>query len=381
MRYIVCAGSPFPQRCVDRRWHLDVSAVPKRAIFPRLSPIVLLKRLTSNYLFRRIVESLFTIFFVTSLIFFIVRLMPGSPIDIYVNNLIINAGMSPAEARDQAASLFAIDLDAPMYMQYLSYLGNLLRGDLGNSLISHGTPVTSVIKRFLPWTVFSVGTSLLISFSLGILIGMFIAYRRESWFDHVMSTFASAFSSIPNNLVAILIVFFLGVRWKLVPIANMRGSMSPGMQPALSLAFIKDIFYHASLPILTYVITTIGGWTLNMKSSTLATLEEDYVTVARARGLSDRRITLAYVGRNATLPLVTGLAISIGFIVGGSLLIESIFVYAGIGLRLNEAIMARDYPVMQGIFLIITVSVIASNLLADLLYSRLDPRISLDKGE
>ncbi len=343
--------------------------------------LVLLKRIAGNYVLRRVFEAAFTIFFVTSLIFFIVRLMPGSPIDVYVNNLIVSYGMSPAEARDQAASLFAIDLSAPLYKQYLSYLESLLRGDLGKSLISHGTKVSSIIARFLPWTVFSVGISLLISFVLGILAGMVVAYRRESFLDHAVSTLSSIFSSVPNNLVAILLVFFLGVRWKLVPIATLRGSMSPGMQPSLTFAFIKDIFFHASLPISTYVLTSIGGWILNMKSSTLATLGEDYVTVAHARGLSDRRITLAYVGRNATLPLVTALAISIGFIVGGSLLIESIFVYAGIGSRLNEAINSRDYSVMQGIFLIITFSVIVSNLLADLLYSRLDPRIALGRGE
>ena len=147
------------------------------------------------------------------------------------------------------------------------------------------------------------------------------------------------------------------------------------------LKFIGDVLYHAILPVTFYVLTTVGSWMLAMKSSTVATLEEDYVTVARARGLPDSRIMTSYVGRNASLPLFTQLAISIGFVVGGSVLIESIFVYQGIGQQLLKAINQRDYPVMQGIFLIIVVSVTFANLLADLLYSRLDPRIRIGKEE
>ncbi|GAB4558911.1 MAG: ABC transporter permease [Anaerolineae bacterium] len=356
----------------------STSAVPLEMRPARLS---LWSRILRNFWVRRGAKALFTIFFVVSLTFFLVRLMPGSPIEIYINSLIEQYGIPYDEAKNQAAALFAIDLDAPLYMQYLSYLKNLLRGDLGTSLISAGTPVSTIILRFLPWTIFSVGIGLILSFSLGILLGMFMAYRRESPLDHVLSAFASIVSSVPNYLIAMMLVVFLGVQWKLVDIAAMRGSMSPGMQPGFNMAFIKDALYHASLPIVTYVITTIGTWMLTMKSSTISTLGEDYVTVAKARGLPERRITLAYVGRNATLPLFTQLTIAIGFIVGGSLLIESVFVYQGIGLILLRSITQRDYSVMQGVFLIITISVIVANLLADVLYSRLDPRIKLGRGE
>jgi len=155
----------------------------------------------------------------------------------------------------------------------------------------------------------------------------------------------------------------------------MRGAVSSGQSVELSFAFIKDAFYHAILPISVYVITTIGGWMLLMKSSTISALEEDYVTAARARGIPEWRVLLFYVGRNAILPLFTTLTISIGFVVGGSLLVEPIFQYSGIGSRLFESIQARDYTTLQGIFLFITISVVVANLLADLLYSRLDPRI------
>jgi peptide/nickel transport system permease protein len=341
---------------------------------------LLAERLWRSYLVRRLLKALVTIYLVTTFTFFLVRLMPGNPIDVYVHGLIAEYGMTYEEARMQAAALFSIDLDTPLYVQYLSYLRNLLQGNLGNSLLSQGTTVTSLILRYLPWTLFSVGTGLLVSFLLGIVLGLVMAYKRESLLDQILSAFASITSSVPNFLVGMLLVVFLGVQWKILPIAAMRGSLSPGIQPEFSLTFVTDALFHAALPIATYVLTTIGTWMLTMKSSTIAALEEDYVAVARARGLRDRRITTAYVGRNAILPLFTQLTISAGFIVGGSVLIEFIFVYQGIGYVLNSSIAQRDYPVMQGVFLVITISVVVANLVADLLYGRLDPRIRVGGG-
>jgi peptide/nickel transport system permease protein len=161
----------------------------------------------------------------------------------------------------------------------------------------------------------------------------------------------------------------------------MRGAYSPGVTIGFNLQFLGDALYHASLPIITYVLSTIGSWMLIMKSSTVSTLEEDYVTVARARGLRDGRIRMAYVGRNAILPLFAQLAISIGFVVGGSTLIEWLYQYQGIGLELYNAINMRDYTVLQGIFLVLTFSIVLANLLADLLYGRLDPRVRISRGQ
>jgi peptide/nickel transport system permease protein len=186
---------------------------------------------------------------------------------------------------------------------------------------------------------------------------------------------ASLFHSVPSYLFGIMVIVFFGVRLGWLPIADMRGNLSSGQQVELSFAFIKDALYHAALPILTYVITGLGTWMLLMKSSTIAAMEEDFVTAARARGVSERRIAVVYVGRNAILPLFTQLTIALGFIVGGSFLVEPIFQYQGIGNTLFQAIQSRDYPLLQGIFLMITISVVVANLAADLLYSRLDPRI------
>ncbi len=345
---------------------------------PRNEPSVvrmLWHKMTDSYVVRRLFKAIFTILFVTSLTFFVIRLLPGSPIDVYIAKQVAEYGMSYQEAAAQATALYSIDPNEPMLSQYLRYVGELARGNLGKSLISVGTPVSSIILQYLPWTLFSVGIGLLIAFVLGISMGMIMAYRRESVLDHILSAFGSFFHSVPNYLVATMIVVLFGVRLGWLPITRMRGSFSPGVTPELSWAFISDALFHAALPIVTYVLTTIGSWMLLMKSSTLAALDEDYVTAARARGLKDGRITTAYVGRNAVLPLFTQLAVAIGFVVGGSLLVERVFQYQGIGLILGNVINQRDYPVMQGIFLVVTFSVIISNLAADLLYSRLDPRI------
>jgi peptide/nickel transport system permease protein len=331
--------------------------------------------LVRSYYVQALAKTLFTAFVVTTFIFFLIRLLPGNPVEQMVNLLVSQQGMSVREANDRAASLFSIDFNRPLYLQYIDYLRNTVRGDFGMSVLSPGASVTSIIAKYLPWTIFSVGTSLLLSFTTGILLGMLMAYRRDSWLDHVLTVLASIFTSIPNYLMGLLLIVWLGIQWKLVPIAAMRGSLSPNTVPGLTWDFFSDAFFHAALPIATYFITTVGFWMLNMKSSTIGALGEDYVTVAKARGLSEWRITTAYVGRNASLPLFTQLALSIGFIVGGSLLIEAIFVYQGIGLTLFNAVNRRDYTLMQGIFLIITLSVIFANFCADLLYSWLDPRI------
>lgn len=328
-----------------------------------------------NFIVRRLLRALLTIYLVTTFIFFLVRLLPGDPVQVFINRQMTQYGYSYDDAANQARSLFAIDDSKPLLLQYFEYLANLLRGDMGQSMVLPGTTVISIINSRIWWTIFSVGTALLIAFALGSLIGMVMAYKRGSAFDGVASTIGSIMNSFPNYLFALLFIIIFAVRLEWIPYVKMRGSLSSGQPVEFSLAFVTDALYHAILPIFVYVITSIGGWMLLMKSSTVSTLEEDYVTAARARGVPEWRILLFYVGRNAILPLFTQLTIAIGFVVGGSLLVEPIFQYQGIGARLYESINQRDYPVLQGIFLIITVSVVMALFIADLLYSRLDPRI------
>jgi len=318
---------------------------------------------------------------VTSTITFVlIRLMPGNPVELKIDELMQQSQMSYADAAALTSGLFDIDLGAPIHEQYVEYLGNLARGNLGNSFLSRGTTVMSIILAVLPWTLFAVGTGLLLSFVVGIALGLVAAYRRDGALDHAVTTGGSVISSVPNYLVALLIVLIFGIQLRWIPITQMRGAFSPGIVPGFSPEFVGDVLFHASLPITVFFLTHVGIWILSMRSATLAVLEEDHVTVARARGLPDGRITTAYVGRNAVLPLVSQFAIAAGAVVGGAVVIEQIFVYQGVGLRLVSSVNARDYPVMQGIILMTTAAVIIANLVADLLYSRLDPRIGRAGG-
>lgn len=341
----------------------------------------LFDRVIGSYVLRRIVKAILTTWVVATLVFFLVRLLPGNPVDTYIQTLIAQQGLSYPAAAAQAAGLFAFNPTESVYRQYLGYMSSLLHGNLGNSILSPGTTVAAIIRTYLPWTLFSVGVGLILAFILGLLAGMLMAYRRGSWIDHVFSTVGAFLHAVPNYIWAILIVVFLGVKLQWFDLTTMRGTNSPGINPSFSLSFLNDALYHASLPILVYVMTQVGTWALVMKSSTVEVLGEDYVTVAQARGLSDGRIVLGYVGRNAVLPLISQFAVSFGFVVGGSIFVEKIFGYQGIGAELFTALNARDYPLMQGIFLVVTISVIAANLVADLLYSRLDPRIRVAGSE
>jgi peptide/nickel transport system permease protein len=335
-----------------------------------------IRKIASSYLLRRLAKALFSIWLVATITFFVIRAMPGSAVDVLMQELTAQ-GVSPDDARNQAAALMNIDLDQPLASQYLEYLGNVLRGDLGNSYRSAGKPVSQLIAQVLPWTLFSVGLALVITFVLGIALGTIMAYKRDTWIDHLLSNVAATLDAVSPYLIGLLAILLFGITWKLVPIMDMRGAISPGIKPGFTLEFLIDIFKHVRVLLLVYVLSSIGSWMLQMKSNTVATLGEDYVTVARARGLTDRRILTAYVGRNATLPLFTRLATSVGFIVGGSVLLETLFTYQGVGYLLARSIADRDYPIMQGVFLIITISVIFANLLADYVYGWLDPRVHL----
>ncbi|RRD45878.1 ABC transporter permease [Tessaracoccus sp. OH4464_COT-324] len=332
-------------------------------------------RIRHNYALGRILKSLITIWAVATLSFVLVRWMPGDPLQAYVQRLMSQQGLSREEALARASSLLSYDPNAPLLEQYLDYLTGLLRGNLGQSIVAPGTSVTDYILAYLPWTLFSVGLGLLLSFLIGVAFGVLIAYKRGSWLDHLVTNISSALNAVPNYMWAMLVIVVFGVQLRWFNVSALRGTVTPGVHPGFTAEFIVDALAHAALPIAVYTLTSVGGWILQMKSSTTQVLEDDYVVSARARGLPSSRIHVSYVGRNAILPLFTQFAVQLGFVVGGSTLVEQIFKYDGVGYYFYDAIEARDYPVVQGFILIITVSVVLANLLADLLLSRIDPRI------
>lgn len=354
---------------------------PKTRLPLQWWPQRVLRSISRNYLLRTLLQALLTIFAVTTFTFFLIRLMPGNPFDSKVESLMIQQNLTFEQARSVASGLFLYDPDEPVFQQYTKYMGSLLRGDMGKSIVSAGTPVVSQIAKYLPWTLFSVGLALTISFTFGVLIGLAMGYWRGGLLDNVMTLVASVLSGIPDYIMALLFVLILGVQFKLFNVGEFRGGSDPNLTAGFTPEYIGSLFKYALFPVIIYVSSTIGTWMLSMKSSTISTLGEDYIMVAQARGLSRRRILTAYVGRNALLPLITRLAISIGFVVGGSVAIEQIFEYPGLGRQLLRAITTRDYTTMQGIFLVITVAVVLSNLLSDLTLGWLDPRVRVNRGD
>ncbi|GAB3699997.1 ABC transporter permease [Nocardiopsis oceani] len=337
-------------------------------------PIALLGRIWRNYVFVKVRKALVVVFVVANVTFFLGRAMPGDPIDVMAGRL-TQGGMSMNEARAIAMNSLAYDVDAPIYQQWWEFIVGLFTFDLGGTINRPGQSVTDAIGAYLPWTLFSIGAGTLVAIVLGLTLGMVMAYRRNKAVDHVLSIVASVLGAIPNYLIAMVLVVGGGMYLGWFNPIELRGTLSPGIQPGFTFDFFASAFYHAALPIFTYVLAIIGTWMLVMKASTTEVLGEDYVTVARARGLKDSRIAGAYVGRNAVLPLVAQIAISFGTLVGGAIFVEQVLVYKGVGGLLLDAVNYRDYPLLQGLLIIITSCVVIANLVADLLYSRLDPRI------
>jgi len=325
-----------------------------------------------KWIYKRILTLIFTLFATISINFFLIRMMPGNAVDALISQY-MQMGYSYEEAVSAVASVVPFMPDKPLYEQFIDYLKGILQGDLGKSIVL-ATPVMQILAYAIPWTVFIVSISLIASFTIGVVMGVYTAYRRGTVLDKILSVLASVSGALPSYVIGVSFVIFLAVQLRLFPVLGPYGS---NVRPGFTLEFIGSVFYHAALPVLTYVTTTFGGWMLAMKSNTISVLGEYYVRAAEARGLSERRITMTYVGRNALLPLFTRLAISVGFMFGGVVFIESIFAYPGIGNFLTVSIRLRDHTLMSGVFILTTIAVVASNFFADLLYSKLDPRIRL----
>jgi peptide/nickel transport system permease protein len=326
----------------------------------------------TSYLAKRLAMAIFTIYIVISLSFFMIRLMPGNAMEYLEAQMTQEGGESPQEIIAKVQAIYGIQPKGPLWSQYFQYIGNALHGDLGNSITNPGVSVVSIIAGALPWTVFAVSVSLLISFVIGLVLGTIMATFPKSWFAKLITGVTSFTSAIPVYLVAIVLLYFFADQHAWFPL---DGAYTTGLQQGFNWPFIQSVLDHAVLPIASYVIVSFGGWSLIMKGSVVTTLGADYVRAAESWGLSSRRVTQSYIGRNSMLPMVTNLALSVGFLVGGSVFVETYFNYPGIGYYLINAINSRDYSLMMGCFILITVSVIFANLLVDLLYPLVDPRI------
>jgi peptide/nickel transport system permease protein len=299
--------------------------------------------------------------------FLIPRLMPGDPGSAMFARF---AGQLQPEAIDALRLAFGFT-NEPLLQQYFTYVRHLFQGDLGLSVAYFPATVTEVISTGLGWTLLLSGMAVILSFGLGTALGVVATWRRGGWLDSVLPPVLIFLGAFPYFWLAMVLLYVMGFVLGAFPL---RHAYSDTLAPAFSGEFLFSVVQHMVLPSMAIVIASLGGWMLSMRSTMVGVLAEDYITMANAKGLSQKRIMFHYAARNALLPNVTGFGMALGFVLSGSLLTEIVFSYPGQGYLLIQAVRNQDYPLMQGIFLTITLAVLAANLLVDILYVWLDPR-------
>jgi peptide/nickel transport system permease protein len=317
----------------------------------------------------KIVHYLVIIFIILSINFFLPRMMPGDPLA-YLTDPSVDMGSGMSEEKRELM-LGYYRLDKPLFEQYINYLTGLTSGDLGTS-IHLNAPVMKVILGALKWTLLLTMTSTIIYVSLGVFIGAASAWERGGKKDIGLLILIITLSSIPSFFLGILFVIFFALKMKIFPIG---GAYTMSVLYSDFFDKIADILYHLVLPVATLVISHLGGTYLLMRNSMLNVLGDDYILTARAKGISEQYILYKHALRNALLPIVTMSALAIGFMITSTIFVESVFAYPGIGLMMYNAVLYHDYPLLQGIFLLMTIGIIGANFIADMIYEVLDPRL------
>lgn len=321
----------------------------------------------SRYLIRKVVGACLTIFMIVILNFVLFRMMPGSPDRILLRNPNVTADA-------MAAARIRWGLDKPLIPdQLVDYLESTASGDLGFSFKFHGEPVTDVLAGRIWPTVILFGLGEVLAIIFGLALGAYSGWRRGGPIDYIGNGISLILYSMPYFVIGILIlgVFAIGLHW--FPTSGMLtvGGSGDDSFPSQLLDFLG----HLALPVTTVAIGLIGQYSILMRSSVIETLGEDYITTARGKGLTSGRILRSHALPNALLPAVTLIAINLGYVIGGAITVEVVFNWPGLGTLTVTALEARDYPVLQGIFLLLSISVVVANLIADLIYGRLDPRV------
>ena len=324
-----------------------------------------------RYILRKVTLFIITLWAAITLNFILPRLMPGSPVDAALGKL-ASAGVPITNAEKAAVEA---QLGAPhtsMFVQYGDYLRNIATLRFGTSYSFPSQTVALTIGKALPWTVVLVGATTVFAFVIGTLLGVYAGWHRGKFGDSSVTIGATFFGAFPPFWLGLLLLYWLSFKYGWFPI---KGGYSPGMTPNWSLSFLGDALDHSVLPALTLAITTLSGWVFGMRNNMINTLGEDYVTFAEANGLRTRTVALLYAARNALLPNVTAFGLALGAVIGGAVLVEGIYSYPGVGNLLYLAVTNHDYPLMQALFLVITLSMLVAIFVVDLLYVRLDPRV------
>ena len=328
-----------------------------------------------KYFLRKFGFFLLTLWAVVTLNFIIPRLQPGDPAEIMVQKL---AGKDAQldQAQVQAMRALLGTPDGSLVSQYFQYLNQLLHGNLGVSYNYFPFKVTEVIGQAFWWTVILVSVVQVLSFVIGVLLGAFAAWRRNTKFDTVTTLVSTFLGTLQPFWIALLLIYGLGYTLGWFPTAGGYEESTPGFNAE----FLYDAFSHAFLPALTLLIVFPIGWILGMRNTMIMNLGEDYIRLAKAKGLPDRTVALRYAARNALLPSVTGFALALGGVLGGTILVETVFDYPGLGRLMGDAVGNKDYPLLQGLMLLFAVGTLIANLVADMLYGVLDPRVRRAAG-
>lgn len=323
-----------------------------------------------NYVLRKFGFYAIALWAALTLNFVIPRLLPGNPVDILLAKLQQRGGAVTESTRHAYELLLGGDSSEPVIVQYFQYLGSVFRGDLGVSVAYFPTPVSTVITDSLPWTVALVGIATVIAAVIGVALGAFVGWRPGTWLDSLVPA-TTLLAAVPYFWLALILVYVFSTTLHWFP---SQGGYDVVLDPGWNWEFIASAIQYGILPAATIVIASLGGWLLGMRNMMVSTLSEDYIVTAQAKGLSRGRIMRTYAARNAILPSIAGFAISLGFVVSGSIVTEQVFSYPGIGSKLLSAVTSNDYALMQGIFLYITLAVLGANLIVDLMYGVIDPR-------
>ena len=335
-----------------------------------------MRGLTKEYVLKRFGMYLLTVWLGTTIIFVVPRLAPGDPVASMVSRMSGQAGYVENSAQIIEAWRKKFGLDEPWPIQYLNYMRNAISFDLGYSLASFPVRVEEMVARAIPWTLGLLFIATLMSFIGGNIIGALLAWRRTPRLMRALLPATLTFTSIPAFMLSIMLIYVFAywLRWFPASRAYARG-LQPGWDPA----FVGSVLYYGTLPALSIILTSMGFWALGMRGMMVTTDGEDYMTLASAKGLSPQRVFWRYAVRNAVLPQFTALALSLGTLAGGAILVESLFALPGMGSLLYQGITSNDYTVIQGVVFILIVATATAALIIDLIYPLLDPRITYQK--
>ena len=327
-----------------------------------------------RYLGERLITFIATVVISVTVVFFVPRLVPGDPLGAIFNKLAASGGTSGISEELEQDYRERFGLDKGLGEQYVTYLGDLAQGDLGYSIPTFPTRVSTLLGNAVPWTVGLLGVTTLISWVLGSLLGAIVGWTGgRSRLLQTLVPIALILYTTPYFILALLLIYLLSSYWPIFPLPG--GAYSVGAEPGWTWGFIVDVVQHGALPALSIILVSLGWWFLSMRSLIISEQGQDHILWAEAKGLTRPRIFWAYAVRNALLPQTTGLALSIGNIVGGALITEVIFAYPGLGYLIYNSIRQSDFPVVQGSVLLLVVSTAAVNLLLDLVNPLIDPRI------